>query len=341
MERSKVTIIVPIYNVEKYVSKCLDSLINQTMDEIEVFAIIDGSPDNSIDIVKKYASMDSRIKCFDKENGGYGSVLEYALDKIETEYFLICDPDDWLEINAVETLYKVAIETNADIVVGDKYLVYSDDNKTEYSSSIMHNKSVIPNKLYFNDEVGKFVNLSVSPHSKLFKTRLANKIQFPRKVNYTDFLLYMISISHAKSAIHIDKALSYYLIDRIGNSVTDVSLKAINSIVIVFNETLKILENQNCNNDYLYYGMYNEARHIILNMASKLSKENYILSKSDIKNCFILLKPYKKCIEKHISFDRKLKQVYNKVLFRLLMNDSLRNITIGFIIKVLKIKKFS
>ena len=94
MERSKVTIIVPIYNVEKYVSKCLDSLINQTMDEIEVFAIIDGSPDNSIDIVKKYASMDSRIKCFDKENGGYGSVLEYALDKIETEYFLICDPDD-------------------------------------------------------------------------------------------------------------------------------------------------------------------------------------------------------------------------------------------------------
>ena len=197
--------------------------------------------------------------------------MEYALGKIETEYFLICDPDDWLETNAVETLYNVAIETNADIVVGDKYLVYSDDNKIEYSSSILYNKSVEPNKLYYDDEVGKFVNLSVSPHSKLFKTRLANTIQFPRKVNYTDFLLYLISISNAKSAIYIDKALSYYLIDRIGNSVTDVSLKAINSIVTVFDATLRILENQKCSNFYLYYGMYNEARHVILNMASKLS----------------------------------------------------------------------
>ena len=95
--KPKVTIIVPIYNVEKYIEKCLRSLLAQSFSEFEVWAIDDGSPDNSSDIVKEFCKKDSRIKLIQKENGGYGSVLEYAIKRIETEYFLICDPDDWLE----------------------------------------------------------------------------------------------------------------------------------------------------------------------------------------------------------------------------------------------------
>ena len=154
MSKSKITIIVPIYNVEKYVAKCLDSLIKQTMKDFEVFAVIDGSPDNSIDIVRKYEKKDSRIKCIDKENGGYGSVLEYSIKNIKTEYFLICDPDDWLAENALEVLYNKAQETGADIVAGDKYFVYSDDNKTEYNSSLINPGALEPNKIYRGDEVG-------------------------------------------------------------------------------------------------------------------------------------------------------------------------------------------
>lgn len=338
MSKSKITIIVPIYNVEKYVAKCLDSLIKQTMKDFEVFAVIDGSPDNSFDIVRKYEKKDSRIKCIDKENGGYGSVLEYSIKNMKTEYFLICDPDDWLAENALEVLYNKAQETGADIVVGDKYFVYSDDNKTEYNSSLINPGVLEPNKIYRGDEVGKFVNLSVSPHSKLFKRNLATKIKFPKKVNYTDFMLYMISLSNAKSAVYIDEALSYYLVDRAGNSVTDVSIKSINSVITVFDETLKQLQEKKCKNSYLYYGMYAEARHIILNMAARLSKENYKASKKDIQNCFVLLVPYKDKIKSNIKFNKKIRTIYNKIFFSLLFNKAFRNITISFLIFCLKRK---
>ena len=339
MKKNKVTIIVPIYNVEKYVAKCLDSLLNQTLEEIEIFAVIDGSPDNSIDIVKKFAKKDSRIKCINKENGGYGSVLEYSLERIKTDYFLICDPDDWLEKNAVEILYNAAVKNNADIVVGDKYLVYSDDEQVDYCSSILNPGTIEPNKLYEGLEVGKLVNLSVSPHSKLFKTSLANKIVFPKKVNYTDFLLFIVSLSNAKSALYIDKALSYYLIDRVGNSVTDVSIKAINGLLTVFKETLAILENKKCNNSYIYYGMYQQMRYTILNVAAKLSKENYKIAKKSIKECLLLLKPYKKEIKQHIKFDNKLKTIYNRWIFRLLFNKVLSLTTMKFLIKLAKRRK--
>ena len=331
MKKNKVTIIVPIYNVEEYVEKCLKSLINQTLKDIEIYAVVDGSPDNSLDIVKKYAKRDSRIKCIDKENGGYGSVLEYSINDLKTDYFLICDPDDWLAKNAVETLYNEAIKNDLDIVVGDKYLVYSDNKEETYCSSLLYAGKVEPNKIYENEEVSKLVNLSCSPHSKLFRTSLMKKVVFPKKVNYTDFLLYMISLSRSKRAKYIDKALSYYLIDRIGNSVTDVSPKAINSQITVFKETLNILERDKCDNDYMYYGMYNQFRYTILNASAKLSKENYKLLKKDLRNCLFLLKKYKKQIKKYVTFDNTLKTIYNRMIFSLLFNKVLSNITMKFI----------
>ena len=85
---SKVSIIVPIYNVEKYVSKCLDSLLRQSFSDIEVIAVSDGSPDNSKDIVLDYCGKDSRVKFVEKENGGYGSVLEKAIEHINSDYFI-------------------------------------------------------------------------------------------------------------------------------------------------------------------------------------------------------------------------------------------------------------
>ena len=132
---AKVSIIVPIYNVEEYLRKCLDSLVSQTFKDIEIWAISDGSPDNSVSIMKEYAKKDSRVKCIEKENGGYGSVLEYAIKNITTPYFLICDPDDWLKEDAIEVLYKKATTDNLDIVVGSKYLVYNDNSEEVYDNS--------------------------------------------------------------------------------------------------------------------------------------------------------------------------------------------------------------
>ena len=178
---AKVSIVVPIYNVEKYLPKCLDSLISQTFKDIEIWAISDGSPDNSLDIIKKYAEKDNRIKCIEKENGGYGSVLKYAISNISSEYFLICDPDDWLAPEAIEKLYNIASEKQVDLVVGAKNLVYSDNEEIVYDASKNKNVNLKINALtVYNKENGveKALFLTPSPHSKLYKTTLAKDIEY-------------------------------------------------------------------------------------------------------------------------------------------------------------------
>ena len=123
MEKELVSIIVPIYKVEKYLKKCIESLIKQTYNNIEIFLVDDGSPDNCGKICDDFSKIDSRIKVTHKENGGYGSVLEYSINHILGKYFLICDPDDWLNENAVEELYNCMISNNVDFVIGRKKLV--------------------------------------------------------------------------------------------------------------------------------------------------------------------------------------------------------------------------
>ena len=121
-----ITVIVPIYNVEKYINKCMVSLLRQSYKNFEVWAIDDGSPDNSKDIVNRYVEKDSRFKLFFKKNGGYGSVLEYGIQNIETKYFIVCDTDDWLEDTELEELHDLAEKEQLDITIGDKYNIYTD-----------------------------------------------------------------------------------------------------------------------------------------------------------------------------------------------------------------------
>ena len=101
---SKVTIIVPIYNVEEYVAKCLDSLLRQTYSDYVIYAVNDGSPKNEQPIIDRYAAAyPEKVVAIRKENGGYGSVLEMAIARLDSEYFLVCDPDDYLADDALET----------------------------------------------------------------------------------------------------------------------------------------------------------------------------------------------------------------------------------------------
>lgn len=329
---TKVTIIVPIYNVEKYVAKCLNSLIKQTFKEIEIYAIIDGSPDKSIDIVNEFCKKDSRIKCIEKENGGYGSALELAICLIKSKYFLICDPDDWLSEDAVEVLYNAAEKNNVDLVVGDKYLVFSDNEEQKYSYSVTPDMKIIPNKVYENDEASILCNLLVSPHSKLFKTELAKYIIFPKKVSYTDFLLYILYCDNIKSGMYLEKPLSYYLIDRVGNTATDVSLKAVNNILTVFKSTLEQLNKNPNNGKYIYYKMFCHYKIVIMTMASKLDNDDYKLVKEEIYNLLDVFKKTKNKILKYFP----MKKIYNKFIFLFLINDITKKFTFNFLIKKYK-----
>lgn len=220
---AKVTILVPMYNVENYVSKCLKSLISQTYRDIEIWAVNDGSPDNSREVVLKYARRDSRIKLIDKKNGGYGSVLQFGINNITTPYFLVCDPDDWLEPNAIEQLYNFANFHNLDMVVGDYYDVYvGEKNKVLVRSQ--NSNRIIPRRVYTSrDKIQSFSFGSVSPHSKLFKTSVLKNVYFPTKTNYTDFILFMYALSSSKRVSYYNVPFSNYLRNRPNNSTTLVS----------------------------------------------------------------------------------------------------------------------
>ena len=143
----KISIIVPTYNVEKYIAKCLDSLVIQDYDNYDVMVVNDGSPFNEQIIideyVKKYPDI---IKSIVKENGGYGSVLELAISKSDAEYILVCDPDDYLAPNALSTLYSYMQGTDVDLVVGAKYLVFSDNEEVKYDDSFNHEFGILEDK---------------------------------------------------------------------------------------------------------------------------------------------------------------------------------------------------
>lgn len=318
---SKVSIIVPIYNVEKYLPKCLDSLINQTFKDIEIWAISDGSPDNSVDIIKKYAKKDKRVKCIEKENGGYGSVLEYAIKNITSEYFIICDPDDWLREDAVEVLYNSAIKNKVDIVYGSYYFVYSDNKNEEYTKGNCYKNifNPISNEVYKGLDKDLFWFMTPSPHAKLYKTKLAKSIDFPYKVSFTDWVLYTIYLGKAKSIIHLDEGLAYYLIDREGNTVTDIKPRVADYHNTVFKSNWNQYEEKIIEKDDLFYYRMFLQSHFILTEISKINDKNDFLEKRKLvyelfKICQSKSKQIKKTMKKYPTGEGYKRDIINKLL---------------------------
>lgn len=119
MSDIKISIIIPVYNVEKYLRECLDSVVNQTLQEIEIICVNDGSPDNSLAILKEYASKDDRVIVISKENGGYASAINTGLDAAKGEFVQIVESDDYCALNMCEEMYNKIKDSDADFITAD------------------------------------------------------------------------------------------------------------------------------------------------------------------------------------------------------------------------------
>lgn len=117
MRKPKVSVLLPIYNVEEYLERCLDSVLNQTLTDIEIICVNDGSTDNSLEILKKYEKEDSRVKVVNKKNGGLPSARNAGLDVATGQYVGFVDSDDYIQPNMFEKLYKTAEEEKSDVVI--------------------------------------------------------------------------------------------------------------------------------------------------------------------------------------------------------------------------------
>ena len=127
----KVSVILPIYNVSQYLRECLDSVINQTLQELEIICVNDGSTDNSLEIIQEYAQKDKRIVVITGPNGGYGRAMNKGLDHATGEYIGIVEPDDYVSLEMFGELYAIATKNNLDFVKADFYRFKRDDSGKE------------------------------------------------------------------------------------------------------------------------------------------------------------------------------------------------------------------
>lgn len=295
--KAKITIIIPIYNVEKYIRECLNSIEKQSYKNFIVMAVDDGSPDNSKNIVQEFVERDSRFTLVEKENGGYGSVLEYGIKNIKTKYFLICDPDDWLEKDALEKLYNFAEKKKLDITVGDKYHVYLGRNMNkEYVKCVPKDLKIEPKRVYTKN-IQYFAFSEVSPHAKLFRTAISKEISFPHKISYTDTILYIMSLANAKRVAYYNEALADYLIDRPGNTMTNVRESRLSNTIRVWDSLYDQLSHKN-NVDVLWSFMYQEIRLILqLFKNVKIKTDNKLKYKKNIYKRILLLQKHRSNID--------------------------------------------
>lgn len=170
----KVSIVVPIYNVERYLRQCLDSLVGQTLQDIEIICVNDGSKDSSPQIIDEYVKKDTRVKVITKENTGYGNSMNRGFDMATGEYIGIVESDDYADANMFENLYRTASENQLDVVKSGYYFYYSvpkeRNEKVEIVSHVMANKTFYPAADFqSNMEMVEFYNIKPTIWSAIYR----------------------------------------------------------------------------------------------------------------------------------------------------------------------------
>lgn len=205
MSSKKVSVIVPVYNVEKYLRQCLDSLVDQNFDSYEVIVVNDGSSDNSQSIIELYSKKyPNIIRSYLKENGGLGSARNFGLEKARGEYIAFVDSDDWVDNKMLSILYSKATKENLDIVIFDFTSIYS-GWKTGWRSEGYRGNNM-------NPSIKDFICFSLNPATacnKFFRSDLFNIAKFPYGW-YEDMALTPVLLSYANKVGYVGMQLYYY-----------------------------------------------------------------------------------------------------------------------------------
>lgn len=205
----KVSVIVPVYNVEKYLRKCLDSLVKQTIKDYEVILVNDGSKDSSQDIIDEYVSKYSQLKTYKKENGGMSSARNLGLKYANGEYIAFVDSDDFVEETFLEKMYEKAKSTNSDVVICDYYAL--NESEKRYVKCHMN---------YSSDEKIEYLLSPPMVWSKLIKKSVMDKVRFTEGIFYEDLDICMRLNSFVNKISFVDEPLYNYYLQHSGSAMT-------------------------------------------------------------------------------------------------------------------------
>lgn len=241
MEGELISVIIPVYMVEKYIRKCLDSVLNQTYQNLEIILVDDGTYDNCGKICDEYAKIDKRIQVIHKENGGLSDARNCGIEKATGEYITFIDSDDYVDENHISYLYGLLKTYNADIAIGKMQLQYADkvlkEKKIKKDNiQVYHTQKALETMLYNK----RFCN---SANYKLYKTAYFKDIKYPVGKLYEDIGTTYLILSKANKIVSGQKATYYYLINR-GDSIMNQKFNAKRLDALDFTEDmLKFIQN--------------------------------------------------------------------------------------------------
>lgn len=303
-----ITVIVPIYKVEEYLDRCIESIINQTYENLEVILVDDGSPDNCPKMCDEWAKKDKRIKVIHKENGGLSDARNRGIENANGKYISFIDSDDWIENNMISTLYKFLVETSSDIstckLISRKEFIKS-ENKVEEKSNykeFSRNEYLLK---YFKIGSQETVYYACN---KLFKSKLLSNNQFPVGLTSEDVLGTYKAILKADKIVEVDANLYNYFVNSNGITNSKFSIKDFD-LIKIWDEVINIATKEDPDN--LKYAILNRQRidyTLLMRMAIKV-KHTTIEEKysKQYKKCLNDLKINKSnLLKSKIPFSRKL-----------------------------------
>lgn len=304
MENKKVSIIVPVYNVELYIEDCLNSLLNQTYSNYEIILINDGSTDNSIEICSKYN--DQKIKIFNQNNKGVSIARNVGISLATGQYIMFVDADDIVSENYIENLITSIEETNTDMVVcgytKEKTELVNKRNSQEIKGEIINANTMLENMMENNLQEGYLWN-------KIFKKSIIsdNSLEFEEGVNVWEDLYFVIEyLSKSDKVFAINETLYYYR-TREGSAVnrkeTETELIGkVKILELIMKNYNLIINNKN------YYGIKRMYITVLLKYLLQIKKDN----KEFIKEKLSKVKKIKKDIK--IGFKNEIKYFYLKMI---------------------------
>ena len=275
----KVSVIVPVYNVEKYIDKCLDSLVNQTLEDIEIIVVNDGSPDNSQKIIDEYVKQyPDKVKSFIKENGGLSDTRNFGLKHVKGEYICFVDSDDWLDSDALEKMYNKAQKEKSDIVICDMVDHYPDKN-------IYHNCTVY-DSIY---------SVTPSACNKIFKREIIGDLRFLKNVWYEDLNFTTKVLLTNPSISNISEGLYHCNCGHISTMNNNNSLKNLDILTVIDDITDYAKKNKLYNKNIISYLIFDHVLITTINRVSEQkNKDKKKVLKELIKYCHQNISDYRK-----------------------------------------------
>lgn len=210
----KVSIVIPVYNVEKYLEECLNSVINQTFEDLEILCVNDGSTDNSLSILNEFALHDKRIRVLSKENGGYGQAVNVGIEYSTGDYIGLVEPDDYIAPEMFEKLYNLAVENDADIVKSSFYENLDSEYKKQISKIGWCKNYELPDKVFKLEDCPIFLFFHPSVWSCLYKKSFlkSKKIKFveAKGAGWSDNPFQVATLFLAERIVYTNEAYYYW-----------------------------------------------------------------------------------------------------------------------------------